>query len=499
MLSAVDVIVLVVYVLGVVGLGVWFARKGQTTERFMVAGRSLPGWVVGASIIGTYVSSLSFLGNPGTSFGGNWNMFVFALALPPAAWLATRFFVPYYRSTGHVSAYSHLETRFGPWARTYAVVCYLLMQLGRMGSIMYLMALPLERLLGVDVWAIILVMGVLVTAYTLLGGMEAVIWTDLVQTVMLVGGALVCVLILLFGMPEGPGQVFKIAWQNEKFGLGGVGPSLWESTFWIVLLYGLFENLKNFGIDQSYIQRYAAAKSEREAKKSVWIGALAYIPISAALFFVGTALFAYYSARPDLLPAGLSGQSDKVFPHFIVTSLPLGLRGLLIAAIFAAGMSTVDSGLNCAATLTMCDLYKRYFRRDAGEKECMRVLRVSTIAWGVLAIGVALAMIGVESALKTWWKISGAFGGGMLGLFLLGFLSRRVKNAAAVAGVCAGVLLIMWMSLTPVLAKRWEFLAPIKSPFHGFLSIVFGTTAIVLVGFLVTLAAGKDNNGLQQG
>ncbi|GAG23197.1 unnamed protein product, partial [marine sediment metagenome] len=261
--------------------------------------------------------------------------------------------------------------------------------------------------------------------YTLLGGIEAVIWTDLVQTVVLIGGALVAAVFVLFKMPEGPGQVFSMAWEKGKFGLGDFGPGLFEKTFWVVLLFGLFENLKNFGIDQSYIQRYAAARSEREAKKAVWLGALAYLPISAVLFFVGTALWAYYTARPGLLvemreALQAADEADHVFPFFIVTELPVGLTGLLIAGIFAAGMSTIDSGLNCSATLTLSDFYRRYFRRDADEKRSMRCLRVSTVVWGALAIGVALAMIGVKSALDVWWNVSSAFGGGILGLFLLG-------------------------------------------------------------------------------
>jgi SSS family solute:Na+ symporter len=508
-LSSIDIVVLVLYVAGVVGLGVWFARKGQTSDRFMAAGRSLPGWVVGMSIIGTFVSAISFIANPGKSFGGDWNPFVFGLSLPLAAWIATKYFVPYYRSSGEVSAYSHLEKRFGPWARSYAAVIYLMLQVVRMGSIMYLMSLPLHYLLRWPVWAIIVGMGVLVTVYTLLGGIEAVIWTDVVQTFVLVGGALVAAMVLLWSMPEGPGQIFELAREGGKFSLGSFGPSPFEwafwtkSTFWVVLVFGLFENLKNFGIDQSYIQRYATAKSEREAKKSVWFGALAYLTISAVLFFVGTALFAYYAAQPELLDPQLTaaGKADHVFPFFIVTKLPTGLCGLLIAGIFAAGMSTVDSGLNCSATLTLSDFYRRHFRKDAGEKESMRVLQISTVVWGVLAVGIALAMIGVKSALDVWWKISSAFGGGILGLFLLGFLSKKAKNTAAIAGVCTGVMLILWMSLTPMLADQWGILAGVRSPFHGFLSIVFGTVAIVLVGFLVTLViqkvkgSGGEGNG----
>ena len=176
-LPTADIIVLLVYLAGVVGFGCWFVRRSRTTEGFMAAGRSLPGWAVGLSIFGTYVSSISFLALPGKAYGANWNAFVFSLSLPLAAWLAVRYFVPFYRKTGEISAYHHLEHRFGAWARTYAVLCYLLTQLVRMGAIMYLVGLALEPLTGLSPATLVLATGVLVTVYTLLGGIEAVIWT----------------------------------------------------------------------------------------------------------------------------------------------------------------------------------------------------------------------------------------------------------------------------------------------------------------------------------
>src|SRR5687768_16063613 len=191
-LSPIDIAVLVLYLAGLTAFGCWFARKRQDPERFMAAGRSLPGWAVGLSIFGAYVSSISFLANPGKAFGGNWNPFVFSLSLPLAAWVAVRWFVPFYRKLGEVSAYHHLELRFGPWARTYAVVCYLLTQLARMGTILYLLGLALVPMLGWDIRLVILLMGVVMTVYPLLGGTEAVIWVGVVQAVTLVLGALAC-------------------------------------------------------------------------------------------------------------------------------------------------------------------------------------------------------------------------------------------------------------------------------------------------------------------
>ena len=487
-LPLVDIIVLLVYTLGVVGLGCYFVRRSRTPEEFMVAGRRLPGWAVGLSIFGTYVSSISFLALPGKAYKANWNPFAFSLSLPLAAWLGVRFFVPYYRKIGAISAYDALERRFGPWARLYAVACYLLTQVVRVGAILFLVALPLERLLGWDPKLIILGTGMLVTLYTLLGGIEAVVWTDVVQSIVLVGGALACAALLLFGMPRGPGQLFAIAAEHGKFSLGSFGAGLAEPTFWVVLVYGLFMNLSNFGIDQSYVQRYIIAKSDREARKSLWLGALLYLPVSAMFFFIGTALFAYYQAQPGLLPAELHDpkMADRVFPYFIVHGLPAGFTGLVIAAIFAAAMSSVDSSLNCSATLTLADLYKRHVRRDAGERESMWVLRVSTVFWGILgtAIGLALAVLAAdESTLDVWWKLSGIFSGGMLGIFLLGLVSRRATSAAALVGAAVGIILILWMTVSPT----WQaFPEGLRSPFHSFLIPAFGSMAIILVGFAAT-------------
>jgi solute:Na+ symporter, SSS family len=482
-LPLVDVVVLVLYLAGVLGYGCWFLRRTRTLDEFVAAGRSVPGWAVALSIFGTYVSSISFLALPGRSFGSDWNAFVFSLSLPVTAWLAVRWFVPFYRRSGEVSAYHHLEHRFGPWARTYAVCCYVLTQIARMGTILYLLALALAPLTGWSMVTLILLTSVMVTVYTLAGGMEAVIWTDVVQSVVLVGGALVCLGILLFGMPDGPGQVFAIGWEQGKFGLGGFGSSLGESTFWVVLVYGLFINLQNFGIDQSYVQRYLTARSDRAAARSVWGGALLYIPVSALFLLIGTALFAFYTVQPELLPVGLDPleKPDAVFPHFIVTQLPVGLTGLVLAAIFAAAQSTLSSSVNCSATLILRDGYQRYFRPQAGERECMRALRVASLVIGTFGTIAALAMLQVRTALDAWWQLASIFSGGMLGLFLLGLIARHARNAEAVTGVILGVLVIVWMTFSPAWSGSLE---RFRSPFHSFLVVVGGTLTILLVGLV---------------
>ena len=463
----IDIIVFLLFTGGVVAFGCSFFKKKGTSEEFTSAGRSLPGWVVGMSIFATYVSSISYLGYPGKAFSGDWNAFVFSLSIPIASYFAARYFVPFYRSQDSISAYSFLENRFGPWARIYASSCYLLTQIARTGSILYLLALPMNVLLGWNIQTIIIVTSVAIVLYSMLGGMKAVIWTEAIQGIILIGGALVCMFILLFDMPEGPAQTFSIAMEDGKFSLGSFGSSLSESTFWVCLIYGVFTNLQNYGIDQSYVQRYHTAKNEKEAKFSALFGGYLFIPVSAVFFMIGTGLYAFYKVHPGVLPDGVG--ADYVFPFFIVNELPVGLTGLLIASIFAAGMSTIATSVTSSSTIILTDYYQR-FRKHAGNRERMLVLKLSSVGVGVAGILVAFAFMSVQSALDAWWALASIFSGGMLGLFLLGYISRKAGNFDAVLGVVCGVILVCWIVISPFV--------------HANLAIVFGTLLIFLVGFL---------------
>lgn len=463
----IDIIVFLLFTGGVVAFGCSFFKKKGTSEEFTSAGRSLPGWVVGMSIFATYVSSISYLGYPGKAFSGDWNAFVFSLSIPIASYFAARYFVPFYRSQDSISAYSFLENRFGPWARIYASSCYLLTQIACTGSILYLLALPMNVLLGWHIQTIIVVTSVAIVLYSMLGGMKAVIWTEAIQGIILIGGALVCMFILLFDMPGGPVQTFSIAMEDGKFSLGSFGSSLSESTFWVCLIYGIFTNLQNYGIDQSYVQRYHTAKNEKEAKFSALFGGYLFIPVSAVFFMIGTGLYAFYKVHPGILPDGVG--ADYVFPFFIVNELPVGLTGLLIASIFAAGMSTIATSVTSSSTIILTDYYQR-FRKHAGNRERMLVLKLSSVGVGVAGILVAFAFMSVQSALDAWWALASIFSGGMLGLFLLGYISKKARNFDAVLGVVCGVILVCWIVISPFV--------------HANLAIVFGTLLIFLVGFL---------------
>jgi SSS family solute:Na+ symporter len=485
-LSLIDAIVFFILLFGNVAFGAAFYFRNKTAAQFTTGSRKIPAWVVGMSIFATFVSSISFLALPGKAYMTNWNAFVFSLSIPLASFAAVKFFVPLYREVGNVSAYYYLELRFGAWARMYASICYILTQLMRTGAILFLLALPVNALFGWNVKTVIIITGLAVILYSMLGGIQAVIWTDTVQGIILIAGAVICALFITFSMPGGAQQIFEIASANNKFSLGSFSPNLKDSTFWVVLIYGLFINLQNYGIDQNYVQRYMTTSSEKEAKSSALFGSLLYIPVSFIFFYIGTALFSYYTAQPDLLPDELKlpGTGDKVFPYFIAAGLPAGLTGLLIAAIFSAGMSTVSTSLNSTATIVFSDYYKRYFNKMANEKSSMRVLHISSFITGILGIGIALMLVGVESVLDAWWSLASIFSGGMLGLFLLGYISKKSRKVEAIIGVITGILLITWMSLSPIYFTEGKLLA-FRSPFHANLTIVFGTIIVFLVGFLL--------------
>ena len=486
-MNAIDLIIFFVFTLGVVVFGCSFYKKDNTSAEFTQAGRSLPGWVVGMSIFATYVSSISYIGYPGKAFASNWNAFVFSLSIPIASYFAARYFVPFYRKGGSVSAYTFLEEKFGRWARLYASACYLLTQIARMGSILYLLAVPMHILMGWNLHMVIIATSVAIIIYSMLGGLKAVIWADAIQGIILIGGAVLCLAILCFSMPEGPGQVFDLAIhspEGNKFSLGAFTSDLTTSTFWVCLIYGIFINLQNYGIDQNYVQRYHAAKTDRDARFSALFGGYLFIPVSALFFLIGSALYSYYTAHTGLLPDDIAAKPDYVFPFFIVNGLPVGLRGLLIASIFAAGMSTVSTSVTSAATIILTDYYKPLVKRSSERRDVM-VLRLSSCIVGVIGIIVAIAMLSVESIIDAWWKLSSIFSGGMLGVFLLGILPRRIGRWAALIGCVAGIAVIAWISLAGLYDLPGIHL-------HEYLAIVLGTTTIFIVGFLLSLLVHKD-------
>ena len=487
-MNTLDALVLCTYLAAVFIFGVSFNKQSQTPAGFTTANGRLPAWAVGLSVFGTYLSSNTFLGVPGKAFSSNLSFFVFSLSIPFAAMVASKFFVPFYRQQQSISAYEHLEQRFGLWARLYALVCFLLTQLARVGTILYGVALGLQALTGWDLWLLIVGMGTLVTIYTLIGGIEAVIWTDVVQSIVLTLGAVIIGYTIIDAAPGGLQAVYSLADAEHKWQLGDWAINFATPSVIVIFLYGFFINLNNFAIDQSFVQRYHTAQTTQAAKGSLWFGALIYLPISLLFFAIGAGLFGFYSASPEAiadLMASTESQhlseipGDQVLPYFIVNQLPQGLAGFILAALFAAAMSSIDTSLNSSASLMHHDVYRRFFCKVPTQNQSMRVLHGSTLGFGVLATLTGLLMIGVESLLEAWWQLSGAFAAGVLGLFLLGFIFKKTSNAMALTSLFIGLMLIFWMSFSQLLPPEWQ------SPFHNHMTIVIATLSILIIGGLL--------------
>jgi SSS family solute:Na+ symporter len=508
-LPVLDFTIIGIYLIGMILVGFYFSRKNKSAEQFTMASGLIPGWAIGLSIYATFLSSNTFLGVPGKAYGSNWNAFVFSLSMPLAAWIAVKYFVPFYRNTGEISAYTHFEKRFGPWARTYAVICFLLTQLARMGSVFFGIALSLQALTGVSMKMIMLIMGISIILYTVSGGIKAVIWTEVVQGIIKTLGAILIIYLVVINIPGGFTKIIDIGKVDHKFSLGSFSLNFTEPTFWVVLFYGFFINLNNFGMDQNYIQRYHAAKSTRQAAKSVWLCVGIYVPASFLFFVIGSCLYAYYSQHPDLImsikhqaaierlpvtatPAQIAGMmakltpadyGDKIMPHFMVTKIPAGLVGIIVAAILSAAMSTISSGMNASATVFTVDIYKRYFKQQLNEKQTLNLLHIGTVLFGLAGMGAGIAMIGVKSILDLWWQLSGIFAAGMLGLFLLGIISRQTRNHEALIATLIGLVVILWLTFPTIIPDEY---ATLRSTLNTNMIIVAGTLTIFLTGIFLT-------------
>jgi SSS family solute:Na+ symporter len=484
----VDKIILIVYFIGIIMLGLYFRKRSNTANGFMIASGRLPSWAVGLSILGTFISSITFLGYPGQAYNFNWDAFMFSVSLPMAAFVAMAYFIPLYRTRVKVSAYEYLEQRFGGWARVYGSISFMFGSITRIGMILFLVSLVLHSLTGWSYIPIIIITGIGVTIYTMVGGIEAVIWTDVIQVIILMGGAILTIILLIVGIPGGLDQIIAIGAEHDKFSLGSWDFDLIAPTAWVVLLYGIMENLRNFGVDQNYVQRYQTTATTKDAVKSVWTAALTYIPVSVLFLFIGTALFAFYTLNPELLPTTLQGEmmGDKIYPHYIVTQLPIGVRGILIAAIVAAAMSSIDSSLNTVSTLTLLDFYKKYFRkgRESDDKRDIKMLRWYTIIWGIAGTITGLSLIQIKSALETGWQLGGIAGGGVIGLFLLAIGFSWIKRWQAMVAVVASVLSIAWATFARDLPASMSWF---ECTWNARMIGVIGTITLLVVGIGLSL------------
>lgn len=442
--SALDYTTLTAYFGVLVMMGLYFAGKGSTTEDFFLAGRRMPWWATGLSIFGTQLSSISFMAVPAKVYATDWVYFLLQMTIVMIAVPVVFLYLPYFRRTKMTSAYEYLESRFNLPVRMYASASFVLYQIGRMAIVLFLPAIALSTVTGISVYTCILVMGMLSTVYTVMGGMKAVIWTDVVQVFILYGGALLSLVVLLSSMDGGLWGVVSAGLEYDKFHMFNWTWDWTTTAVWVVLVGNLFMNLVPYTADQAVVQRYFTTKDEKTAARSIWTNAILIVPSTLTLFLLGTGLWAFYRANPDLLNPALP--TDSIFPLFISQQLPAGIAGLLIAAVFAASMSTLDSSLNSVSAALVTDFFAR-FRPESSDGSRLRLARYLTGGLGVLATStsIALATFDIGSLWDTFQGMMGLLGGGLAGLFALGIFFRGANGRGAMTGAVASVVILYWV------------------------------------------------------
>ncbi|MCB0749895.1 MAG: sodium/solute symporter, partial [Ignavibacteriae bacterium] len=398
-----DVTALIFY-LGILTLmGIYFSRKNTNTEEYFVGGRSFSGLIVGLSMVGTSISSVTFLAFPADAFKTAWLRILPGFTLPIAIIISAFVFLPFYRRTKLISAYEYLEQRFGPSVRTYGALTFTIGQLVRISMILYLLSLLMHEITGLDPITSILIAGLFVSFYTIVGGIDAVIWTDVLQTMMLILGGVLCLIVIIVNLPGGLEQIFEIALRDGKMSFGEwkdgevLNPSwsftLSKKTALMMLFVGLTEWFHEYTANQNVIQRYATARNIKEARKAMFVSFL-NVPIWAFYFFLGTALYAFFQVFPTQDAADmLSGvkKAEQILPFFIVKYLPNGVTGLVIGAAAAAAMSSLDSSINAISTIGVHDFYRRLCKKNESDKHYLKIARIlATIASLIMIIGARL-------------------------------------------------------------------------------------------------------------
>ena len=440
--GSIDFAAIGVYLTAMIGVGVFFSFRNKSSDDFFRGGQRIPWFVAGLSIFATMLSSITFVAIPAKAYATDWVYFMYNMTAIAIAPLVILLFLPFFRKIDATSAYEYLEKRFNRAARLFASGSFVLFQIGRMAVVLYLPALALAAITPLSEHQCILLMGGLSIVYCALGGLEAVVWTDTVQSFVLLGGALVSLVVIVLRVDGGVASLLATAAENGKFHLVNwdfSSGSFATTALWVVVLGGIAQNLVPYTSDMAVVQRYMAVSDTTRARKAIWTNAVAVLPASLLFFGVGTALFVFYAKNPGRLDPTF--KTDAIFPLFIARELPTGIGGLVVAGIFAAAQSTISTSMNSMSTALVTD-FVRPLDWIRTERAYLWLARVLTVALGVL--GVLLALLFASSDIKSLWdqfmKILGLFGGAMCGLFCLGIFTTRANGPGAIIGALAGAL-----------------------------------------------------------
>ena len=432
-------LIIIIYLFVLFYLGVFFSKKQKTINDYFNGGQRIPSWAAGLSIFGTVLSPITFLAIPAKTYATDWSYFLFNISILIITPIIVFFFVPKYRKLNISTAYEFLEKRFDLSIRLIGAFCFIVFQIGRIGIVLFLPSLVLNLVLDLNIFFCILTMGFISLFYTFIGGIEAVIWTDVIQVFVLLTGIMVSFLYLFNLIDGGLFEIINLAKSENKFNIIDLSFSFKQPTLWVVLLGGFFTNISTYGTDQTVVQRYLVTSNVNKASKSIWINAIMSVPSSIIFFFIGTALYVFYNQFPNELSYNIL-MDDAIFPWFIITQLPSPVSGLLIASIFAAAMSSLSSSMNSGASSYLNDFQKRLFVK---KENYLTIAKYSTLIIGL--IGIVFASLLATYEIKSLWdefnKILGLIIGSLGGVFLLGILTKKANSRGVLIGFFISIII----------------------------------------------------------
>lgn len=444
-LSVLDYGIIIAVLLITLYFGLKYAKNQKTTEAYFSAKGRVPSWAIGMSLLATLISSVTFLGYPAEGYSHNWILLVQGLMVPIVLLGTVWFIVPLYRKVIGLSTYEYFEKRFGSFARYYSSIAFVLRQFSGMGTVLYLLAVALSSMTHINTYWVIIVVGLIIVTVNLLGGIEAVIWLDVFQGFMLFASGILCLLVIIFSVNGGLPEVWRVATENGRTGFGPYDVDFTRLTFVVMAINGAFYAIQKYGTDQTVIQRYLTAKSDKSAIKASLLGILLTVPVWSLFMFIGTALFVYYTQNS--LPGEVGPNS--VFPYFIMSELPMGVVGFILAAMISAAICSLSADLNSLAAVGIEDYYKK-IRPNSVDNEYLIASRWMVAVSGLLSvvIGFVYVHLGSESILGIIFTLYAIFSGGIVGIFLLGVFSARANRQGLNIAIIVCILFTAYAFLT---------------------------------------------------
>ena len=466
--------VLILYLVGMIGLGVYFMQRQKGGEDFFKGGGRIPWWAAGISIFATMLSAITYMSIPAKAYATDWTYYPMQICILIVSFPVIKYYLPFFRRLNVTTAYEYLERRFNYATRFMASLLFIVFMVARTALVIFLPSLAMTAVTGIDIYICIVLMAVITIVYCTMGGVEAVVWGDVIQGIILVGGAIIAAAYLIVQTGEnGASDFWQIATDNDKFRMF-VWSLDWKSaTFWVVILGGLANNLISYTSDQTVIQRYLTTKDEKSAARGILTNGLMSVVVTIAFFTIGTGLYTFFKTHPAAMDITMQ-KTDAIFPFFMMSQLPAGLAGLLIAAVFSATMSTIASNINSISTAFTVDFWSRF--RTVSDAGKLKTARYAGIAAGLIGmfIAILMAMVDIQSLLDYFNTILGLLSGGIGGLFMMGIFFPRIGSRAALIGFLCGTGVVIWMN----------FCTPASFLLFGFVSMAVSVIVALCLSYI---------------